>query len=255
MIKKDYNKKIPIEMQDKWQNIVNILVKTAGSSDALITRFDPPFLDVFKASDNLENIFAEGMRSRLSGHYCEAVIKNEKKVMIVNALENSKWKDSIDAQAGLNAYLGYPLKWPDGKIFGTLCIHDKKIHHFSKNTQEIMLQFKELIESHLEIINKNIEIKRDNEIIKRKSDKYDNLVNKAPIGIFETTSNGKIISINESMAEILGFSSIDETLKHYNDLKKDLYLNQKRREEFIKILNKNDEAKNFEYQAIGKSNV
>ena len=255
MIKKDYNKKIPIEMQDKWQNIVNILVKTAGSSDALITRFDPPFLDVFKASDNLENIFEEGMRSRLSGHYCEAVIKNGKKVMIVNALENSKWKDSIDAQAGLNAYLGYPLKWPDGKIFGTLCIHDKKIHHFSKNTQEIMLQFKELIESHLEIINKNIEIKRDNEIIKRKSDKYDNLVNKAPIGIFETTSNGKIISINESMAEILGFSSIDETLKHYNDLKKDLYLNQKRREEFIMELNENDEVKNFEYQAIGKNEV
>jgi len=57
------------------------------------------------------------------------------------------------------------------------------------------------------------------------------------------------------MAEILGFSSIDETLKHYNDLKKDLYLNQKRREEFIKILNKNDEAKNFEYQAIGKNEV
>jgi PAS domain S-box-containing protein len=118
-----------------------------------------------------------------------------------------------------------------------------------------MLQFKELIESHLEIINKNIEIKRDNEIIKRKSDKYDNLVNKAPIGIFETTSNGKIISINESMAEILGFSSIDETLKHYNDLKKDLYLNQKRREEFIMELNENDEVKNFEYQAIGKNEV
>ncbi len=250
-----YNREIPVKIQDKWQNIVDILVKTADSSDALITRFDPPFLDVFKASDNLENIFAEGMRTKISGHYCEAVIKNEKKVMIVNALENSKWKDSIDAQAGLNAYLGYPLKWPDDKIFGTLCIHDKKTHHFSKNTQEIMLQFKELIESHLEIINKNIEIKRDNEIIKRKSDKYDNLVNKAPIGIFETTSNGKIISINESMAEILGFSSIDETLKHYNDLKKDLYLNQKRREEFIKILNKNDEAKNFEYQAIGKNEV
>jgi len=118
-----------------------------------------------------------------------------------------------------------------------------------------MLQFKELIESHLEIINKNIEIKMDNEIIKRKSNKYDNLVNKAPIGIFETTSNGKIISINESMAEILGFSSIDETLKHYNDLKKDLYLNQKRREEFIMELNENDEVKNFEYQAIGKNEV
>ncbi|RCW82539.1 PAS domain S-box-containing protein [Halanaerobium sp. DL-01] len=255
MIKKDYNKKIPVKIQDKWQNIVNILVRTAGSTDALITRFEPPFLDVFKAGDNIENIFKEGMRTKLSGHYCEAVIKNEKKVMIVNALENSKWKDSIDAQAGINAYLGYPLKWADGKIFGTLCIYDKKTHHFSENTQEIMLQFKELIESHLEIIDKNIEIKRANEIIKKKNDKYDDTVNKAPIGIFETTSNGKVISINKTMAEIIGFSSIDDTLKHYNDLKKDLYLNQKRREEFIKILNKNGEVKNFEYQAIGKNEI
>lgn len=35
-----------------------------------------------------------------------------------------------------------------------------------------MLQFKELIESHLEIIDKKIEINRDNKIIKNKEKKY-----------------------------------------------------------------------------------
>ncbi|WP_160143038.1 HD domain-containing phosphohydrolase [Halanaerobium hydrogeniformans] len=155
MNKVEYNRDIPVATQAKWQKILNILVKTADSSDALITRFDPPFLDVFKASENIENIFKEGMRVKVSGHYCYDVIKNDKKIMIVNALENKKWKDYTDAQSGFNAYLGYPLKWPDGKIFGTLCIHYKKAHSFSEQTQEVMGEFKELIESQLEIIDKN----------------------------------------------------------------------------------------------------
>ena len=77
---KTNNNNIPLEIQDKWQNIVDILVKTSGASDALITRFDPPFIDVFKSSDNIENIFEEGMRAKISGHYCDTVIKKRKKV-------------------------------------------------------------------------------------------------------------------------------------------------------------------------------
>ncbi|MFW5987922.1 MAG: HD domain-containing phosphohydrolase [bacterium] len=212
----DYNKKIPEKIQAKWQNIVDLLVKTAGCSDALITRFDPPFLDVFKASDNIENIFKEDMRSKLSGHFCEEVISTNKKVMIVNALKNSKWKNSIDAQAGINAYLGYPLKWPDEKIFGTLCIHDKKAHDFSKHTQETMLQFKELIESHLEIINKNLQMKRTNNLMKKKNEKYDNLFNKAPIGFaFDITERkNKEEKIREQKEEL---SAAFEQLTAYNE--------------------------------------
>src|SRR6056297_1728215 len=178
MSKKEFNRDIPVETQDKWQKILNILVKTAGSLDALITRFDPPFLDVFKASENIENIFKEGMSVKISGHYCDEVIKHNKKVMIVNALENKKWKDSIDAQSGFNAYLGYPLKWPDGKIFGTLCIHYKRSYNFPEQIQKIMLEFKELIESHLEIIDKNIKIKQNKEIITEKEKKIQNIFNK-----------------------------------------------------------------------------
>ncbi|MFW6280409.1 MAG: HD domain-containing phosphohydrolase, partial [Halanaerobium sp.] len=251
--KRKYNKEIPIETQNKWQKILNILVKIAGSSDALITRFDPPFLDVFKASENIENIFKEGMRVTLSGHYCSEVINNKKRVMILNAVENKKWKDYKDAQSGFNAYLGYPLKWPDGKIFGTFCIHHKKPHNFSEQTQEIMLEFKELIESQLEIISKNIEIKKDKKIIKEKEKKHENLVKEAPIGIFETTAQGKIISINKSMAEILGFSSVEETLTHYSELKENLYHKPKRREKFINKLIDNGKINNFEYEAIGKN--
>lgn len=60
------------------------------------------------------------MRSKLSGHYCETVIQSHQKLMVANASQNCKWKNSIGDQAGFKAYLGYPLKWPDGEIFGTI---------------------------------------------------------------------------------------------------------------------------------------
>lgn len=253
--REEYENIIPAEIQDKWQKIVDLLVKVSGCSDALITRFDPPSLEIFKASDNIENIFAEGMSSKISGKYCRAVIKNNSKVMVVDALADDKWRDYLDAQHGMKAYLGYPLRWSDGKIFGTLCLHNKEPHNFSEHTQEIMLQFKDLIESHLEIIEKNIEIRRDNQLIQSKEQKYEKLFSEAPIGIFETTSQGKVVSINRSMAEILGFARIEDALQHYNNLKKDLYLNPQRRDEFIKQLKEKGRLKNFEYQAVGKDNV
>lgn len=153
--KNEDNKIISTTIQEKWQNIVDIIAEITGSSDALITRLDYPDLEVFKASNNKENSFKEGMRSKLSGHYCETVIQSHQKLMVANASQNCKWKNSIGDQAGFKAYLGYPLKWPDGEIFGTLCIHYRKEHDFSNLTKKIMSQFKDLIDFHLQIIDDN----------------------------------------------------------------------------------------------------
>ncbi|MGM0500515.1 MAG: GAF domain-containing protein, partial [Bacillota bacterium] len=204
--KQGYNREISAEIKDKWQSIVDIIVKTAGSSDALITRLDSPYLEVFKTSDNLENNIVEGQRNKLSGTYCEQVITSDKKLMVIDALKDEKWKDSLEIEAGFNAYLGYPLKWPDGKVFGTLCIHDKKAHEFSKQTQEIMLSFKELIESHLKIINNNLKMQRDNEIIKSQKNRLDWIIEGTDAGTWEwNVQTGETI-FNDKWAEMLGYS-------------------------------------------------
>lgn len=50
------------------------------------------------------------------------------------------------------SYLGFPLKWPDGDIFGTICVHDTEENEFSKDAEELIKQFQELVESHLKIL-------------------------------------------------------------------------------------------------------
>ena len=169
--KKQDSKNISEITQVKWQNIVDIIAEMTGSSDALITRLNYPNIRVFKASKNIENTFKEGMSAKLAGHYCEAVIKNDKKLMVVDASESSEWKNSIEAQSGFKAYLGYPLKWPDGKVFGTLCIHYREEHEFSALTQKFMSQFKDVIESHLQIIDNNLQLKKSSKKIEKQKEK------------------------------------------------------------------------------------
>jgi len=51
---------------------------------------------------------------------------------------------------GMVSYLGLPISWPDGDIFGTFCVLDIKEHKFDERFEIIMRQFRETIEEQLE---------------------------------------------------------------------------------------------------------
>ena len=237
--------KIPKEVQEKWGNILNLIVKNHGSFDAVITRYEKPLIEIIKVSNINAGMFKEGLVFELSRLFSHETIKNSKLVMISNTLKNDALKTCDDVQFGYLSYLGVPIKWPSGKIFGTLDLRSKEPSNFNKETQQFVTEVKEIIEEHLNIIIENIQLQNN---------KYKSLVNSAPIGIFETTATGKIVSINNTMAYILGFSTKEEVIDHYNDLGKDLYVKPSRRETFIKKLNISGEVKNFEYEAFGKNN-
>jgi len=87
------------------------------------------------------------------------------------------------------------------------------------------------------------------EKIEMEEKRYANLFHTAPIGIVETSSDGSPLSINQTMAEMLGSSDIEEVMENYADLEKTLYKKPKRRRDFIKTLRKNGEVKNFVFEA------
>lgn len=247
------NTKIPIKFQKKWESVLNSLVEINGSFNAVIKRYNKPFLQIFKMSTMDSNLFEEGMTFDATELFCNLVIEEDKLVVINNALENYDLKNYNEVQSGYIAYLGLPVKWPSGEIFGTLCLYYKTPHKFTKETQHSINEIKALIEAHLEIIIKDIEIKHINEKLKIKEKCYETFITQAPIGFFETTIDGKTKSVNKTMANILGFSSIEEVMIHYNNLNKDLYVHPMRRKELIDELKLNGEVKNFEYEAIGKN--
>jgi len=98
-----------------------------------------------------------------------------------------------------------------------------------------------------------VDNKRTEEMLRESEGRYRDLFDKAPIGIFSTTSQGKVVSVNNSMARILGFSSTREAMDHYADLQKELYIHPEQRNLFLQELHRKGWVENFEYEARTKN--
>ncbi|MFO7820010.1 MAG: GAF domain-containing SpoIIE family protein phosphatase, partial [Halanaerobacter sp.] len=146
---------IPEDEFENWQNVVNILAEIMGVTSASVTRVYPPELEIMLVNEAEEAEIEAGERFELAGLFCEEVIKSDKKLLVPNALKDERWQDKPGLETGLISYLGFPLKWPDGDFFGTICVHDKEEMEHNPRWEELMKQFKELIESNLELIYQN----------------------------------------------------------------------------------------------------
>ena len=137
---------------NSWQRIVDMMAKISDVPAVLIMKAEPPFLEVFISSQSQDNPYNPGDKEKMSGLYCEHVIKTGEKLNIANALKDENWKDNLGIDLGMISYLGIPIYWPDGDIFGTICILDTKERNYSQEIIDLIEKFKELIESHLKRI-------------------------------------------------------------------------------------------------------
>jgi PAS domain S-box-containing protein len=80
-------------------------------------------------------------------------------------------------------------------------------------------------------------------------EKYRNIFENAPVGIFRSDSQGHLLMVNTLMATVLGLSSPQEAVNHYQDLGRDLYIHAARRDSLLQILREQGYAENFEYKA------
>lgn len=144
---------IPQEIRNKWQSIVNILTRVMNVPVALIMRVEFPSFTVFQSADSHENPFKAGQEFKLpAGVYCEKTMARKDKLLIPNALKDPEWDKNPSITAGMISYLGFPIFYPDKDIFGTLCVLDNKENAYSKDFEEVVSQFKDIIESHLTLL-------------------------------------------------------------------------------------------------------
>jgi GAF domain-containing protein len=154
MLKNEVQIEVPQSTLETWQSIVDILAEIVGIPAALIMRLNDPDIEVFVASRSEGNPYHVKDKEHCwgSGLYCERVIKSGDKLQVVNALADVNWKNNPDVKLNMIAYLGFPIILPNGKVFGTICILDKKENPYSKTVEELMLKFRLIIQTDLEII-------------------------------------------------------------------------------------------------------
>ena len=83
--------------------------------------------------------------------------------------------------------------------------------------------------------------------------RYKEIVDNASEGIFQSTPDGRFLSVNPAMARIYGYSSPEEMIRLVgNDIKNRIYADPIERDMFMQILEQHDSVQDFENQNLRK---
>jgi len=141
---------VPSEIVQKWQEIVNIIAEIIHVPSALIMKVEPPNIKVFVSSESNGNPYERDELAPLNtGLYCETVMKTRQSLLVPDALRDEEWKSNPDIKLGMISYLGFPVTWPDGQIFGTICVLDKKENSYSDLYRKFVLQCRDILQADL----------------------------------------------------------------------------------------------------------
>lgn len=140
------DKDFPKFVLAKWQKLIDLLSSTFDLPATLIMQANQDTMEVFASSNTGNNPYVVGDIEKKAGLYCETVIQSEAKLLVPNALNNSQWDRNPDIKLGMIAYLGFPLMYPDGEIFGTICVLDNKENSFNETIEEFLIQVQGIIE-------------------------------------------------------------------------------------------------------------
>jgi signal transduction histidine kinase/CheY-like chemotaxis protein len=146
---------VPAHLVEKWQTAINLMAELYEVPAGLIMRVHSEEIEVFISSQSGDtnsdaNPYIAGERASLqTGLYCETVMANRDQLHIPNAYEDPEWDHNPDIELNMISYLGVPIEWPTGEIFGTVCVLDSKTRHFNKTYKQVIWQFKEIIDGDL----------------------------------------------------------------------------------------------------------
>src|SRR4029453_16247751 len=141
---------VPFEIVHKWQEIVNIIAEIIHVPSALVMKVEPPNIKVFVSSESHSNPYESNELAPLNtGLYCETVMKTRQSLLVPDALRDKEWKSNPDIKLGMISYLGFPVSWPDGQIFGTICVLDRKENSYSELYRKFVLQCRDVLEADL----------------------------------------------------------------------------------------------------------
>ncbi|WP_176945677.1 ATP-binding protein [Bradyrhizobium sp. Rc2d] len=195
---------VPADIMRKWQEIVDLLADILNVPSALIMRAEPPNIKVFVSSESNENPYEPGEVACLNtGLYCETVMSTRRPLIVPDALQDEAWKSNPDVKLGMISYLGVPISWPDGEIFGTICVLDKKSNEYSELYLRLLLQWRDVLQADLRSI---ASMQRE---IEQREAKIRRLVDANIIGIVIWNMEGQILDANNEFLRIVGYDQND----------------------------------------------
>jgi PAS domain S-box-containing protein len=101
------------------------------------------------------------------------------------------------------SYLGVPIVWPDGEVFGTICVLDKKPNEYGELYSKLLLQWRDVLQADLRSL---ATLHRE---LEERETKIRRLVDANIIGIFIWGLEGQVLEANDAFLHMLGYDRED----------------------------------------------
>lgn len=94
--------------------------------------------------------------------------------------------------------------------------------------------------------------RRAEEELRQSEEKYHQIFSQALEGIYQTTPEGRYISLNPAFARMFGYASPEEMLSSINDIGHQIYVHPEDRERLKELLNRDGQVEGFEAEVYRK---
>lgn len=143
-----------------WQRLVDLMAELCGTPAGFIVQAGNGKYKVIIANQSVENPYNADMTVDEDVNlFCREVVRQDSCLYVGNATELPEWQTNPEVtEDGFNTYLGYPLHWPDGSLFGTICVMDFAKTESEERYHKLMGHFRDMAERELDLLNKNIQL-------------------------------------------------------------------------------------------------
>ncbi|MCW8335009.1 sensor domain-containing diguanylate cyclase [Vibrio paucivorans] len=135
----------------KWQELVDLVAELFGSDSGTIVQLNQDEFRVLVTSGNKDNFLKQGDAwPREVQSFCKHAVETKQGLYVENALVDDVWKNApVVVQESVRSYCGLPIFWPNGDVFGTICMIDKHVTDYDEKLHRLLNQMCRLVAADL----------------------------------------------------------------------------------------------------------
>lgn len=139
---------------EKWQQTVNLLAEFFSAPAAFLVQYSERGYQITIASEQSSNPYDAGSIIVPDANiFCRKIIESNNPLYVKHAQADSIWDTNSEVyEDGFTSYLGVPVRWPNGRIFGTFCVMDYRQTDYQDIYLRLIHQLKDIIEADLELV-------------------------------------------------------------------------------------------------------
>ena len=186
--------------------------------------------------------FVAGMDEIAAGPYaatCGTAAYRREQIVSEDIATDELWNDyrALATEHGYRSSWATPIRSPQGRLLGALALYARETHAASDHALRVTASATQLT---------GIAVDRAHaaESLRQSEASFRSFVENSPIGIYRATSAGRLLAVNASLVQLLGYDSPRQLLQV--DLPREIFVSVTDRERLLHQLETKGELRSYE---------